>query len=77
MPKQSSLPPTLKPRLVGREAASAYLCCSPSFFDELVSKGLVPKPRWLSEKRKAWDVQELDRAADALPSVKPQLAHAS
>jgi hypothetical protein len=45
-----------------------------SFFDELVSQGLVPPPRWLSDKRKAWDVQELDKAADALPSVKPQLS---
>jgi len=78
VPKQTALPANLPPRLIGREAAAAYLNCSPSFFDEMLELGLVPPPRRLGVTKKAWDVQELDGAADALPAaVKPQLAHAS
>jgi predicted DNA-binding transcriptional regulator AlpA len=67
MPKQTALPPTLAPRLVSREAAAAYVCLSPNTFDDLVERKLMPKPRILGEKRRAWDVKELDAAADALP----------
>jgi predicted DNA-binding transcriptional regulator AlpA len=67
MPRQIALPPTLAPRLIAREAAAAFVCLSPNTFDELVRKGLMPKPRILGDKRKAWDVRELDAAADALP----------
>lgn len=66
MPKQIALPPTLPPRLIGREAAAAYVCVSPNTFDGLVEQGLMPKARALGQKRKAWDVRELDLAADAL-----------
>ena len=67
MPKQAALPPTLPPRLIGREAAAAYVCLSPNTFDDLVERKLMPRPRILGDKRKAWDVRELDAAADALP----------
>lgn len=67
MPRQVALPPTLAPRLIAREAAAAFVCLSPNTFDDLVKKGLMPKPRILGEKRRAWDVRELDAAADALP----------
>jgi hypothetical protein len=67
MPKQIALPPTLPPRLIGREAAAAYVCLSPNTFDNLVEQGLMPKARSLGDKRKAWDVRELDVAADQLP----------
>ena len=67
MPKQIALPPTLPPRLIGRESAAAYVCVSPNTFDILVEQGKMPKARTLGEKRKAWDVRELDVAADALP----------
>jgi predicted DNA-binding transcriptional regulator AlpA len=74
VPKQTALPANLPPRLIGREAAAAFLNCSPSFFDELLAQGLVPPPRRLGEKKKAWDIQDLNRAADALPPfVKPQM----
>jgi predicted DNA-binding transcriptional regulator AlpA len=33
----------------------------------LVDRKLMPKPRRLGDKRLAWDVRELDAAADALP----------
>lgn len=68
MTKQIALPPTLPPRLINRDAAAAYACVSPTTFDELVSKGKMPKPRILTDKRRAWDVRELDQAIDRLPS---------
>jgi predicted DNA-binding transcriptional regulator AlpA len=67
MPKQAALPPTLPPRLVTREAAAAYVCVSPNTFDEMIELRLMPKPRVLGDRRRAWDVRELDAAADALP----------
>lgn len=67
MPKQAALPPTLPPRLIGRDAAAAYVCLSPHTFDDLVERKLMPKPCILGDKRRAWDVRELDVAADALP----------
>jgi predicted DNA-binding transcriptional regulator AlpA len=67
MPRQAALPPTLAPRLIGRDAAAAYVCLSPNTFDDLVERKLMPKPRQLGDKRRAWDVRELDAAADALP----------
>jgi predicted DNA-binding transcriptional regulator AlpA len=57
----------LAPRLIGREAAAAYVCLSPNTFDDLVDRKLMPKPRRLGDKRIAWDVRELDAATDALP----------
>jgi hypothetical protein len=67
MPKQAALPPTLAPRLVTREVAAAYVCVSPNTFDEMIDKGIMPKARILVGKRKAWDIRDLDMAADALP----------
>jgi predicted DNA-binding transcriptional regulator AlpA len=76
MPKQNHL--SLRPRLVSREVAAQFVCCSPNFFDTLIERGLMPPPRRLGDKKKVWDVEELNRAADALPAaVKPQLAKAS
>jgi predicted DNA-binding transcriptional regulator AlpA len=76
MPRQAALPPTLAPRLIGREAAAAYVCLSPNTFDDLVDRKLMPKPRRLGDKRLAWDVRELDAAADALPHDGEELAAA-
>jgi len=67
MPRQVALPPTLPPRLIAREAAAAYVCVSPNTFDDLVDRKVMPKARRLGDKRLAWDVRELDAAADALP----------
>ena len=67
MPHQKALPPTLPPRLIARDAAAAFVCVSPNTFDDLVERGLMPKARILGDKRRAWDVRELDAAADALP----------
>lgn len=67
MARQSALPPTLAPRLIGREAAAAYVSLSPGTFDRLVEAGRMPKPRVLLGRRRAWDVRSLDAAVDDLP----------
>jgi predicted DNA-binding transcriptional regulator AlpA len=69
MPKATALPPTLPPRLIGREAAAAYVNVSPGTFDEMVKTGKMPQPKLLWGTRRAWDVRELDTAVDNLPSV--------
>jgi len=66
MARQAALPPTLAPRLVGREAAAAYLSVSPGKFDQMVKDGRMPKPKVI-DARKAWDVRALDAAVDELP----------
>ncbi len=67
MPRMSALPPTLAPRLVGREAAAAYAGISATSFDALVQSSIMPKPKTLIGRRKVWDVRELDAAIDDLP----------
>lgn len=67
MTRQSALPPTLRPRLIGREAAAAYVAVSPTTFDQMVKDERMPPPRRLGGRRIAWDVLALDRAVDALP----------
>jgi predicted DNA-binding transcriptional regulator AlpA len=71
MTRQVALPPTLAPRLIGREAAAAYVCVSPNTFDGMVKDGRMPRPKRLSEKRIAWDVRALDAAVDQLPAETP------
>ncbi|CAL77379.1 hypothetical protein BRADO3601 [Bradyrhizobium sp. ORS 278] len=67
MTRQVALPPTLPPRLIGREAAAAYVSVSPKTFDVMVSEGRMPQARELTPRRWAWDVRELDAAVDGLP----------
>jgi predicted DNA-binding transcriptional regulator AlpA len=67
MTRQIALPPTLAPRLIGRDAAAAYVCVSPTTFDQMVDDGRMPPPKRLGERRIAWDVRELDSAVDRLP----------
>ena len=68
MARQSALPPNLPPRLIDREAAAAYVSLAPNTFDARVKAGALPKPKRPSPGRLAWDVRELDRAIDALPT---------
>lgn len=65
---RNALPPTLAPRLIGREAAAAYVCVSPNTFDKMIDEGKMPPPKRLGDRRVAWDVRELDRAVDQLPT---------
>jgi predicted DNA-binding transcriptional regulator AlpA len=55
--------------LIGREAAAAYVCVSTNTFDDMVADGRMPLPKRVSDRRKAWDVRELDAAVDKLPHV--------
>jgi predicted DNA-binding transcriptional regulator AlpA len=67
MPRQAALPPSMPPRLLARGASAAYACVSPTTFDGMVKRKVMPAPRVLSGTRIAWDVRELDAAIDALP----------
>lgn len=67
MGRQSALPSTLAPRLIGRDAAAAYISVSPNTFDKMIENGCMPRPKILMERRVAWDVRELDAAVDCLP----------
>jgi predicted DNA-binding transcriptional regulator AlpA len=64
---RQALPPTLAPRLIGRDAAAAYVGVSPNTFDKMIADGLMPNPRRLTERRLAWDMRQLDTAVDRLP----------
>jgi hypothetical protein len=68
MAKQT-LPATLPPRLISREAAAAYVSVSPNTFDEMVKSGKMPQAKAVTDRRKAWDVRELDLSIDNLPST--------
>ena len=68
MARQTALPLTLAPRLIGREAAAAYLSVSPNTFDAMVKDGRMRRPKLLGGSRRAWDVRALDAAGiDRLP----------
>ena len=65
--RQCALPATLAPRLIGREAAAAYLQIGRTKFDELVKDGRMPRPKCI-DGRRLWDVRAIDIAVDELPS---------
>jgi predicted DNA-binding transcriptional regulator AlpA len=71
MARQSALPPTLPPRLIGREAAAAYINVSPETFDKMVESGKMPKPKCPFGRLRDWDVREIDTAVDRLPRADP------
>lgn len=52
---------------LNRAEAAAFVGVGTTLFDRLVQKGLMPRPK-LIEGRRVWDVRELLRAFDALPS---------
>jgi excisionase family DNA binding protein len=63
-------------RGLSREEAAMYIGVSAGKFDELVADGRMPAPRRI-DRRKIWDVRDLDVAFDALPSENPQLQGSS
>ncbi|MFT4079263.1 MAG: hypothetical protein QM659_08130 [Rhodomicrobium sp.] len=64
-------PLTLQPRLIGREAAAAFVGLSVRKFDELVADGRMPKPKRI-DARVLWDVRALDAAVDRLDDATTQ-----
>ncbi len=51
-----------------RLEAAAYVGVSPSKFDQLVSDGRMPKAKQI-DKRKVWDIRELDPAFEELGNL--------
>lgn len=70
MRKSSALPQNLPPRLIGIDAAAAYVDISPTKFASLVKEGRAPSPKRI-DGRKVFDVRDLDRFADRLPYEGP------
>jgi predicted DNA-binding transcriptional regulator AlpA len=66
MARQTALPDTLSPRLIGREASADFLGVSPSKFDQLVQDGRMPRPKRI-DGRVLWDVRALNLKIDELP----------
>lgn len=62
-----SLPVCCPPRGLRREAAAGYVGMSASKFDEMVGRGVMPKPKRV-DGCTIWDRLALDAAFDELPS---------
>jgi predicted DNA-binding transcriptional regulator AlpA len=60
------LPASLAPRGLSRVQAAAYVCVSPSLFDQMVTDGRMPRPERVNS-RVIWDRLRLDEAFSALP----------
>lgn len=58
------LPHSLAPRGLSREQAAAYVGVSPTFFDQLVTDRLMPRPKRIG-RRCLWDRIQLDAAFTA------------
>jgi predicted DNA-binding transcriptional regulator AlpA len=54
-------------RGLNRQEAAMYVGISAGKFDELIRTGKMPSPKRI-DRRKIWDVHELDLAFDDLPS---------
>jgi len=50
----------IRPAMLARANAAAFLSISESMLDQLVARGEVPKPRKISAGRAAWLTDELD-----------------
>jgi predicted DNA-binding transcriptional regulator AlpA len=61
-----ALPHNLPPLGLRREAAAAFVCMSPSKFDQLVADGRMPKPKHI-DGIVQWPVERLKEAYNALP----------
>lgn len=58
--------PVVQPRGLRRTEAAAYICVSPTLFDDMVKDGRMPSPRMINT-RTVWDRLEIDEAFEALP----------
>lgn len=50
----------VRPALLARPSAAAFLSISEGLLDQLVARGELPKPRRISAGRSAWLTDELD-----------------
>ena len=63
-----------RPQAIRRVMAAAYIGVGVSKFDELVADGRMPRPKRI-DRRKVWDIRELDLAFDDLPSEPGKVDH--
>jgi hypothetical protein len=54
-----------------RKEAASYVGVSPTSFDKLVHRGVMPRPTVLLG-RKVWDRKALDRVLDGLSGIHPR-----
>ena len=66
-PRTARIAVTSPRRGLNREEAAIYVGVSAAKFDELVKTGRMPAPRRI-DARNIWDIRELDRYFDELPS---------
>ena len=66
MPRYNALPPSVVPRGFRRQAAAQYIGVSAGKFDQMVSDGRMPGPKFI-DGCKVWDVRQLELAFDNLP----------
>jgi hypothetical protein len=67
MAKGGALPVGVMPRGLCRTEAAGYIGVGASLFDQLIRDGRMPRPKVVGARR-VWDVKQLDRCFDALPS---------
>ena len=73
MARLTTLPDTLAPRCINREAAADFVGIGTTKFDELVRDGRMPRPKVI-DGRKVWCVRALNAAVDDLPDDGPAAA---
>lgn len=66
-PRDFILPPSLAPRGLRRVEAAAYIGVSPSTFDKMVARGVMPKPKRF-RGLVIWDRWQIDEAFSAIPN---------
>jgi excisionase family DNA binding protein len=72
MPSKASIASRLATRRgLSENEAAVYVGLSPSYFRELVDRGIMPLPR-LAGKRRIYDIDELDLAFGELPRAGSQ-----
>ena len=77
MPSKSEIASRLPVRRgLSEGEAAVYLSLSPTFFRELVRRGIMPRPRIVGCRR-IWDIDELDGAFRELPREGDPIAHTS
>ncbi|MGN6487254.1 MAG: helix-turn-helix transcriptional regulator [Devosia sp.] len=70
--RRSVLPETLQPIGLSREEAAAFICVSPSKFDEMVRDWRMPKPKRI-DARRVWDRRQVEKAFAKLPGGDEEL----
>lgn len=65
--RQAFLPHSLQPIGLSRDVAAAFIDVSPTYFDEMVRDGRMPKPKQI-DARQVWSRLDIEQAFAALPT---------